>query len=69
MFQTFSQNTLLFSCGILISTLRVEISTPQGKGMVMFDCHVVLRLQVKWPALMACEMADRVFFFRGLVAM
>ena len=36
-------------CGMLISILRVEISIPQGKGLGMFDYHVVLQLQVKLP--------------------
>jgi len=46
-----SQNTPPFPCGMLISTLRVEISIPQDKGMGMFDCHAVLRLRVNDPFL------------------
>jgi len=44
-----SQKTLPLPCGMLISTLRVEISIPQGKEMGMCDYNAVLRLRVKWP--------------------
>ncbi len=43
---TLIQNTLRFFCEMLISTRRFESSVAQGKGMKIFDCHVVPRVRV-----------------------
>ena len=43
------KTTLPLPCGILISTLRVEISIPQSKGTDMLNYHAALRSRVKYP--------------------